>query len=114
MMKKHRRRIKNKYSYKNHSHEFLESLRIQIKEIDQMSENGIRVNIVDWSKEVLVAEDASGNSYRFNNLELELEESATYFTFRIKSGKIHVVLIGVDFEKWSEDLLKEGNRDETL
>jgi hypothetical protein len=87
---------------------------MQIREIDQMSENGIHVNLVGWSKEVLVAEDASGHSYHFNNLELELEESTTGFTFRIKSGKIHVVLIGVDFEKWSASLLKEENKDAIL
>jgi hypothetical protein len=113
-MKRHRRRIKNKYAYKNYSHEFLESLRMQIREIDQMSESGIRVNIVGWSKEVLVAEDASGNSYQFNNLELGLQEYATGFTFRIKSGKIHAVLIAMDFEKWSAHVLREGNEDEIL
>lgn len=87
---------------------------MQIREIDQMSESGICVDIVSWSEEVLVAEDVSGNLYHFNNLDLKLEEYVTGFTFRIKAGKIHVVLIGMDFEKWSAHVLREGNENEIL
>jgi hypothetical protein len=45
---------------------------------------------------------------------LEVDEYTTGFTFRIKSGKIHAVLIEINFEKWSEHVLKEENKDAIL